>query len=181
MDPFHRLSPSALRAGLFASLLATLGCFLIIAATNQPLETPAAPLGILSLQFAGGSAAAAEILNSWGETERLYAAFNLGFDYLYLACYALFLSLSCAALARARRHDTPGFATAGFLLAWAMFAAAGFDMVENVALWQLLLGSPDAYWPKLATTCAVLKFGIILAGVGYIIIGLLALLGNARR
>lgn len=62
-----------------------------------------------------------------------------------------------------------------------MFAAAAFDMVENAALWQLLLGSLNPYWPKLATTCAILKFGIILAGLGYIVVGLLALLWNARR
>jgi hypothetical protein len=161
--------------------IATLGSFLVIAATNQPLENATAPLGILSLQFAGELAAATRIVQSWGETEWLYATFNLGFDYLYLACYALFLSATCSWLARAWRHDAQGFATAGFLLAWAMFAAAALDMIENVALWQLLLGSMNAHGPRLATTCAILKFGIILAGVGYIAIGLLAMLRRAHR
>jgi hypothetical protein len=181
MDPFQHLSPSALRKCLFLLLIGTLGCFLVIAATHQPLANAVAPLGILSLQFAGELSAALMILNSWGETARLYAAFNLGFDYLYLAFYALFLSATCSWLARAWQHEAQGFATAGFLLAWAMLAAAVLDMIENVALWQLLLGSMNAHWPKLATTCAILKFGIILAGVGYIAIGLLAMLRRAHR
>lgn len=180
MDPFYTWSPRALRQGLLISFIATLGCFLAIAATNRPLENDIAPLGILSLQFAGKLPAALMILNSWDETARLYAAFNLGFDHLYLACYSLFLSLTCSWLARAWQHEAQGFATAGFLLAWAMFAAAALDMVENVALWQLLLGSMNAHWPKLATTCAMLKFGILLAGVGYVVIGLLAMLRRAH-
>lgn len=66
MDPFYTWSPRALRKGLLISFIATLGCFLAIAATNQPLENAAAPLGILSLQFAGELSAASMILNSWG-------------------------------------------------------------------------------------------------------------------
>lgn len=181
MDPFHTWSPSALRKGLLISFIATLGYFLAIAATNQPLENDAAPLGILSLQFAGGLSSALMILNSWGETERLYAAFNLGLDYLFLVFYALFLSLTCSYVARARQPASKGFSTTGFLLAWAMYAAAALDMVENVALWQLLLGSMNVHWPTLATACATLKFGIILTGVGYIVISLLAMLRRARR
>ena len=161
---------------MFVGFIATLSSFLVIAATHQPLENDIAPLGILSLQFAGGLSTALSILTSWGETERLYAAFNLGFDYLYLACYALFLSATCSWLARTWQLHSKRFSTAGFLLAWAMFAAAALDMIENVALWQLLLGAMNAFWPILATTCATLKFGIILAGVTYIAIGALAVL-----
>lgn len=171
MDPFHQWSSRSLNKGLCVSFIATLGCFLPIALTNQPLENAAAPFGILSLQFTGGMSSAMRILNSWGETERLYAAFNLGFDYLFLMVYALFLSAACSWLARARQSASKGFLGAGFLLAWAMFAAAVFDMIENVALWQLLRGSMNAYWPILATACATVKFGVILAGIGYIVTG----------
>ncbi|HPF58804.1 MAG TPA: hypothetical protein PK820_08430 [Candidatus Competibacteraceae bacterium] len=44
-------------------------------------------------------------------------------------------------------------------------------MIENVALWQLLRGSMNADWPILATACATVKFGVILAGIGYIVTG----------
>lgn len=181
MDPFQNLSPGSLLKSLLILLVVTLGCFLAIAATNQSLENAAAPLGILSLQFAGELSNAVSIINSWNETARLYAAFNLGLDSLFLVCYSLFLSLTCSYQARSWRHDFKGFSTAGFLLAWAMFATAVLDMIENYALWQLLLGSTNAHWPTLATLCATLKFGLILAGIGYIASGLLVRLRRVRR
>lgn len=182
MDPFHWLSPRQLLTSMLAMFCAMLGFYLAIAVTNAPLQNDVAPLGILSLQFAGGIAAAAAIVDSWGGTERIHAGFNLGLDYVYLVSYALFLSLTCSCLARAWHDSKHWFAVVGFVLAWAMFAAAALDMVENYALLRLLLGSTSARWPALATTCATLKFGIILAGVLYMVIGLLArLLRNARR
>lgn len=181
MDPFHGLSPRQLRQGMLALFCATLGGFLAIAATNQPLQNDAAPLGILSLQFAGRLSAAAAIVDSWGGTERIYAGFNLGLDYIYLVAYSLFLGSTCSYLARARHDSRPWFSVIGFLLAWAMFAAAALDMVENYALLRLLLGSMSAHWPMLGTTCATLKFGIILAGVIYMAVGLLIKLAHSSR
>jgi hypothetical protein len=167
---------------MLALFCATLGFYLGIAATNAPLQNDVAPLGILSLQFAGGFSSAAEILGSWGEAERLYAGFNLGLDYAFLVSYALFLSLTCSCLARAWPSSPKhGFSTIGFFLAWAMLAAGALDMVENVALLQLLLGSTSAHWPALGTACAIPKFGIILAGIVYIAVGMIARLRNARR
>ncbi|HCB13560.1 MAG TPA: hypothetical protein DEP36_08365 [Gammaproteobacteria bacterium] len=181
MDPFYQWSSRPLHKSLCVSFIATLGCFLAIEATNRPLENDIAPLGILSLQFAGELSSALLILDSWGETARLHAAFNLGFDYLFLVVYALFLSAACSWLARARQPTSQGFATARFILAWAVFAAAALDMIENVALWQLLLGSMNAHWPILATACATVKFAIILTGIGYIVIGAWAVLIHRHR
>lgn len=96
MDPFHQWSSRSLHKGLCVSFIATLGCFLAVEATNRPLENDIAPLGILSLQFTGELSSALLILDSWGETARLHAAFNLGFDYLFLVVYALFLSAACS-------------------------------------------------------------------------------------
>lgn len=174
MDPFHGLSPSQLRKSMFVLFCATLGSFLAIAATNQPLQNDVASLGILSLQFAGGLSTATEIVDSWGGIEQVYAGFNLGLDYLYLMAYSLFLGLACSGLARAWREARPWFAAVGFWLAWAMFGAAVLDMVENYALLRLLLGSGSARWPALATACASLKFGIVLTSLVYIAVGLLA-------
>ena len=181
MDPFIWLSQRQIFKGILSLLPPTLGAFFAIAATNQPLQNDVAPLGIISLQVSGTPPRAVAILDSWGETERIYAAFNLGLDYLYLFCYSVFLSLICAHLARAQQCSSQRLSTAGVSLAWALLVAAVFDMVENYALLQLLSGQIGAQGVQLAAICAILKFGIVLAGFAYITISLFRKLVNACR
>lgn len=52
-----------------------------------PLKTPSSPAGIVSFEFAGSLAVPREMLAAWGETGQVYAALNLGLDYLFLISY----------------------------------------------------------------------------------------------
>jgi len=169
MDPFRRLTQAQVRKALAVMLPVTGAACLVIALTNQPLQNGTARLGVISLQLACTPARAAEIIGAWGESERTLAAFNLGFDYLYLLAYALLLALACAYLARFHlAKGSERFAMLGFGLAWAMPVAATLDAIENYALLQILLGDPAPGWPALATGCAIPKFGIVAAALAYI-------------
>lgn len=57
-----------------------------------PLNIPAAPAGIISFEFAGSSAVATEMMDSWGEHGRALAAVSLGIDYLFLVAYSIAIS-----------------------------------------------------------------------------------------
>ncbi len=168
MDPYRRMSQGTLRATLIAFFPAALLALLIIGGTNGPLRNPAAPLGIISFQLAATPLRAEQILGSWGEAERLLAAFNLGFDYLFLVIYPILLSMLCAYLAR-RYQETQRVTRErlGIGLAWAVPAAALLDAAENYALLQLLLGSTAGPWPGLAAAFAIPKWILVLGALGY--------------
>ena len=157
------------RRPLFLSLLAlTLLLFAVFRVLDAPLRTPAAPNGIVSYELAGTPAAAQSILASWDARDRLFAAFGLGLDYLFMPAYAL--ALSFGILLTAGRH-AGAFAKLGAWMGWGALAAPLFDAVENFALWQFMLGDFQALWPRLAAICATVKFTLLLLGLAYALIG----------
>ncbi len=153
---------------------------------NRPLITDAAPMGIVSFELARTPEKAFQIMVSWINpvavrpsnepliyTIRplLYAAFGLGFDYLFMPSYALTLALGVMLAAAAFRGP---FASLGAWIGWGSLAAALFDATENVALLNVLLfWRPDSSWPAIAFWCASVKFGLIGLGIGYALVGAL--------
>jgi hypothetical protein len=161
--------PSDRRKPLFLlSLAVTLIIFAIFRVLDTPLRTPAAPNGVVSFELAGNLKTATKILNSWDERAKLFATFGLGVDFLFMPFYALALSLGI--LLAAGRH-AGAFAKAGALLGWGAFVAALFDAAENFSLWQLMTGNLQVVWPNLAAICATVKFGLLLLGLAYALIG----------
>jgi hypothetical protein len=145
------------------AILALLTVVVMVArdAIGRPLVTEAAPLGIVSFEFAGDVATATRILEGWGEAGRVRAGLIQGLDYLFLVLYASAIGLGCLLVAGA----------AGPVLAWGQVAAALLDSVENFALIRLLLGSDNAVWPTLAWGCAALKFALVGAGLVTVLVG----------
>jgi hypothetical protein len=127
--------------------------------------------GIIDYELAGSLEGAQGILYDWGERGRLIAGLDLGLDYLYLVLYSLTISLGCVLVARGLYRRVPWLACAGTVLAWAQYGAALLDAAENFALIRLLLGSKRAFWPSLARWCAIPKFGVVLPGFAYTLIG----------
>ena len=72
-------------------------------------------------------------------------------------------------------------AQVGIVLAWAQFAAATLDAVENYALIRVMLGSTPNLWPALARACAIPKFAIVGLGLLYLIVGLVMMPIVRRR
>jgi hypothetical protein len=170
--PFAWLSPAAQRRAFAVVAPLTVAVMVALDAIGRPLATEAAPLGIVSFEFAGNLEDAARMLASWGEAGRVRAGLSLGLDYLFLVLYASAIGLGCKEVAR--RLAPPGTLAhrAGTGLAWGQVTAAGLDAVENVALIRLLMGSQTALWPPLAWWCAAFKFAFVIAGLAYVLLGL---------
>lgn len=155
--------PGSNRRAAFLPLLA--GAFILFA-LFQPLGAPlvnsAAPAGIVSFELAGTAENAARMVNSWDANARLYAAFGLGFDYLFMPVYALALALGT--LLAAGRHPG-GFARLAAWTGWGALLAAGLDAVENIGLWNSLLGNMHSAWPAVSFWCAGFKFGLLFLGI----------------
>ena len=161
--------PDKVRKPLFWALLVwTLILFAIFRPLGAPLTTSAAPAGIVSFELARTPANAQAMIASWDARAQLFAAFGLGFDFLFMPSYALAIALGI--LLAAGRH--PGaIAKLGAWLGWGAFLAALFDAVENIGLWNSLLGNVNSAWPLISFWCASFKFGLILLGILYGLIG----------
>ena len=98
-----------------------------------------------------------------------FAVFGLGIDYLFMPLYATALALGI--LLAACRH--PGwFSGLGAWLGWSAYAAAIFDAMENYALVRMLvLNEVSTPYPEIAAWCATLKFGLLLLGLVYALVG----------
>jgi len=153
----------------FALLVGTLILFSIFRVLDSPLRTSAAPNGIVSFELGGNVKATSDILNSWDEHANLFAAFGLGLDYLFMPFYASALSLGI--LLAAGRHSG-WFSKVGAWFGWGAYAAALFDAVENYALVRILIMNEVwSPYPEIAAFCASVKFGLILLGLFFAMVG----------
>ncbi len=173
--------PEQRRAMLFLPLLFfALALMVILYIQGMPMQTPAAPSGIVSFELAGTLEKAQQILASWDINARLSAAFSLGLDYLFMPAYSTAIGLACVmagAVLQKRRWPLAGLAP---ILAWGAWLAALFDAVENVALARLLFGALVSPWPEIARGCAVFKFALVIAGLIYALLGFIASLIPTR-
>jgi hypothetical protein len=172
-DPFIWIALPAQKIVFTVSLVLMLALMIVLYVAGLPLQTKAAPAGIISYEFAGSLDNAQAMIESWGAEGRTAAALNLGLDYLYLVCYGLALGLGCMLISRGFFKRSRFLFQMGIILAWAQAGAALADAVENLALLQVLFGSAEAAWPVLAAVCASLKFLAVSAGVLYILVGLM--------
>lgn len=180
MNISHPLEHLPQRKHWFLALLAL--ALLIMLAMNfigLPLNTTAAPSGIVSFEFAASPENAQAMLNSWGEQGRVNAAFIQGLDFLFPAVYSTMLALACLMSASTLGNMGWPLARLGAGLAWGQWAAALFDYIENLSLVALLLGPVAAPWPQIAAICAAIKFALLLAGIAYGFFGLAARLSRA--
>jgi hypothetical protein len=131
---------------------------------------PAQPT-IVDFELAGSVPKAQAIIDAWDENDRIRAGFSLGFDYLYMPVYSTTIALACVMAAGVWKRAT--WRTIGLLLAWGLWIAAVSDATENLALFSELLGNNVAPWPQVAQLCAMVKFGLILLGLLYVVVGVI--------
>jgi hypothetical protein len=170
--PFEEMPRSTLPIVFVALALITLAVGRAIAA---PLRTEAAPLGIVSLEFAGSANKAQNILDSWTAGQKYAALRNTRLDYVFLVCYSTLLAVGCVWASGGFEED---WRHVGGWLAWAQWGAGALDAVENVGLFYLLRGSVEDRWTRLALGCAVPKFLLIVAGIAYVLTGLVVALSR---
>ncbi|MBB3037158.1 hypothetical protein [Hoyosella altamirensis] len=171
----HSLHPRTLWKLFLGFLAATVLISAGMWATSGSLTNDLAPHGIVSFEFVGDSEAAAAMLDSWGERGRIEAAFNLGLDFLFILAWVPAVAIGC--LWVAQRFGR--FVMALRALATLQIVAGMFDMIENVALLNLLLTTPSEPWPQIAWWAALLKFSILALGVVAIAAG--AVVAGAKR
>ncbi len=150
------------------SLLVSLALFIALLLINQPLETTAAPKGIVSLQMAGSAERSLEIVASWGSEAIGYARLSLWLDFLFAVAYVSTLLL----LTRHLSRDRPGVREQTFSRsATLLFLSAGMaDIAEN-AIMLNNLHSPSDVLSMAVTVLALAKFtGLILGLAGLVVL-----------
>ncbi len=163
--PFARVPVDQRRTLGRAATALTILLFGAIAVLGVPLRSAAAPLGLVSLQFAGSPDAAESMLVSWAEVARGRLLWAHGLDLLLPIAYASAIGLraatAAAAVSRAR-----GAAT---LAAGSVLAAASADQVENAALFVTLLVAPS--WSSVLATlvAATVKWAMLVIAVGALV------------
>ena len=130
--PFEWLTPSGQIRALIFFFIFSLLLMVSLQITGAPLITRVSPSGILSFEFVGDLSAAQDMVNSWGQTGRVYAGLNLGLDYLFLLVYACAIGLGCVLVARSLSPRTTFLANLGILIAWAQLGAAVLDCVDTI-------------------------------------------------
>jgi hypothetical protein len=125
--------------------------------------------GIISFELAKDLSKSEAILNAWNMESKTAAGMSLGFDFLFLLVYALFISILIHTLNERLWKHTKIY-TIGVILIWCMFLAALFDMIENVALIKLLLGDLEQKWSSIAYYFAISKFSLLILGLLFIFI-----------
>jgi hypothetical protein len=150
---------------------------LLVAITwlGLPLRTTAAPLGIVSLQFAPGVDAATAILSSWSAVPPARLRWAHGLDLILPFAYATALLRAArgAAAAAAVRRGAVLTVTALAVL------AAAADQVENVAMAVTMLGAPGRTTVRVTLVAAVVK--TVALGGALVGSGLLAVRGRPVR
>lgn len=179
--PFTWLPLSVHRRAFVMFLVLALVLLVAMRALDAPLKNVVSPSGIVSFELAGELRLAQRIVEAWGPAGRVYAGLSLGLDYLFMVAYASSISLGCVLVAHSSAQRAAWVARLGVALAWAVWAAALLDAVENWALIQVLLGSQAPGWPAVARGCALPKFAIVALGLVYIGGGAIVALGTKLR
>jgi hypothetical protein len=183
--PLENIRTSVRNRIIFPLIGLSLLLLIAMNVVGQPLITPSAPFGIVSLELARNVAQAQTILNSWDEAAQLRAAFSLGLDFLLIPLYTTSLTLTClwaVRFQRERRRFPNLLVMIGLpavILAWVQSLAAGLDIIENIALTHMLFEAVTSPWPQIASLCAISKFSLIAAGITYSLIAVAAYVSAA--
>jgi hypothetical protein len=94
---------------------------------GAPLQTAAAPTGIVSYELAGDAPTAQAMLDSWDEVAKIYAGFNLGLDYLFLLLYSTTIAMAILWLADSLKLQGWALSLAVWL-AWGQWLAAAMEI-----------------------------------------------------
>jgi len=147
---------------------------------DAPLKNQICESGITSFELAKDLDISIEILNSWDASAKIAMALSLGFDFLFLLVYSSFIALLIYRV-NFKLWKEHSFYLVGKLLIYAIFLAAFFDVIENIALIKLMLGDLSQIWSSISYYFAVVKFGIVLICIIYLLLSWIGLLVRKLR
>jgi ABC-type transport system involved in cytochrome c biogenesis permease subunit len=178
-SPFEKIKKATEKKITFSLFYILIISLIVMRYFDRFLVNEISPYGIVSFELAGTLDNAVAIINSWSELSRTYAGLSLGYDFLFLLIYTLFISLMIHKLNQRLWFKKP-FYRIGELLIWSMFLTAIFDTVENVSLIKLLVGARQQFWVSVAYCFAIAKFLLIIISILYIIINSFLLLTKRK-
>lgn len=126
------------------------------------------PHGVLDIEMPWSTERAQEVNKALGEAGIAVAMKQTKLDFVFLVLYPLAISLTCALVAGSLSGKGSAI---GMTVARAVLFAGLLDAVENVAMLQMLGGTTSSPWPQLSTTCALLKFTLVLGGLVFVLVG----------
>jgi len=174
MHPLESL-PGGTKLPLFIWLLVTTFWLSLIFRFIGPYSP-----NIVDFEFCRTVDKANAIINAWNPVARIQAAFNLGFDFLYIPIYSTTIALACVWAAN-KLGGNRIWHNMGMLFAWGLWVAAILDIVENYALLTILQGRVADPYPALATMCATVKFSLILLGLAFcVMVAVIRIIKAAR-
>jgi hypothetical protein len=152
-------------------LAGTVVMMIVMSRTGTTLKTPLTPLGIVNLELANSAAKASETINVWASMRSVdnirAAKVNTSFDFIFLFFYSLLLYFLCKELAQSMAGS---FGYIGKLLAKGALIAGAFDVLENAGMLLSLNGHVNDVTTFFTFVFAVLKFTLVLASLGYVLI-----------
>ncbi len=143
------------------------------------LITQSAPNGIISFELAKESYVVLEIIKSWDTTAKFAAGLSVGIDFLFLMVYAVFLTLLFLRINKKLLKETKR--NFNWFILFLPILAAFFDILENMAMINLLLGDIQLKWSLMAFYFAIIKFIILLIVIGYILAGGIILVFRKKK
>jgi len=179
-SPFHKLKPSLEKRLTLISLIFLIGFIILMHFFDAPLKNEMSPNGMVSFELAKTLSKSEAILTSWDTLATASAKNSMMADFIFLVVYSFFIALIIHLLnKKVWKH---GFVyQLGIIIGWLIFVAAFFDIIENFALVKLLYGDLQQLWSSIAYYFAVMKFGLLLLGIFFILMSLVALLFKKRK
>jgi hypothetical protein len=171
--PLSRMSSGTRSKTFWVLLAATIAWTILLALIDGPVQTDAAPIGMVSFELARSSESAQAMLDSWNHHAQLHLALSLGLDYVYLLLYSSTIAVACLWVvdvpASKARGVMGSMIPVGNTMAWMAWGAALLDAVENYALFKVLLTGPSAPWPALAFGFALVKFIVLAVTISFVV------------
>lgn len=148
----------------FAGMLLLL---LLLQWQGKGLITPAAPLGIVSLEFSCDTDTTHAIVGSWNPSAIGTFRWNMLLDFLVIPFYGLFLYSFCGYFSV--HYPTGVLQRTGVLMAFASLLAMCFDVLENILMIISVHFAVTSAGSVLTCIFAFIKFGFISLAVLYIL------------
>lgn len=139
---------------------------LLLLTTLLAIVMAAIPLQPDIMSFAFNSL---KVIQYWDEATKIKVAFVMGLDFLYLAVYSTTLSLACIGAIRVFETVHSSWRTIGVVIAWGQWLAGCFDIIENVALTNILFNNINNILPQVAKWCLIMRLILIVLGLTYIV------------
>lgn len=153
---------------LLALGLLLIFCIIAMGIFDVPLKNEVCKQGIVSFELAKEVSVSTAIINSWDVKAKISAGLSLGFDFLFLLVYTSFIALLIYRI-NTKLWKGKAFYKIGKIIIIATFFAGFFDVIENISLIRLLQGNLAQSWSSIAYYFAILKFGLLVLSILYLI------------